>query len=85
MAREVAHRLQNLRKAAGLEISDRVRVGVTADSPAAESLRAHGDWLAAEVLATQLEIGPDAVIGDPIATEEVELEGARLRLIIARA
>ena len=37
------------------------------------------------VLATQLEIGPDAVIVEPIAAEEVELEGARLYLAIGRA
>ena len=85
MAREVAHRLQTMRKAAGLEISDRVRVAVAADPAVAESLRAHADWLAAEVLASQLEIAPGASVSEPVGSEELELEGASLRLAIGRA
>ncbi len=52
LAREVAHRLQALRRSAGYEISDRVRVAIGGDAEAVERLAPHRDWLADELLAT---------------------------------
>ena len=46
LAREVAHRLQAMRQAAGYEISDRIRIAIAADGTAADALRAHAGWLA---------------------------------------
>ena len=85
MAREVAHRLQAMRKAAGYEISDRVRAAIAGDPAAVERLQPHRAWLADELLASSLELGPEAAITDPDAEETVDLDGATLRLSVAHA
>jgi isoleucyl-tRNA synthetase len=84
LAREVAHRLQAMRKAAGYEISDRVSVAVAGDTRAVERLAPHRDWLAAELLASDLRLAPDAAVDEPDRTEEVELDGASLTLAVRR-
>jgi isoleucyl-tRNA synthetase len=85
LAREVAHRLQAMRKAAGYEISDRVRVAVSGDGRAVERLAPYRDWLADELLATSLELAPEAALAEADAQETVELDGSRLALAVARA
>jgi len=85
LAREVAHRLQAMRKAAGYEISDRVRVAVAGAEEAVDRLMPHRAWLAAELLAPELTIGTEATLDAADASEEVELDGAILRLQVARA
>jgi isoleucyl-tRNA synthetase len=85
MAREVAHRLQSMRKAAGLEISDRIEIAIGVIAADAERLAPHRDWLAAETLATGLALGPDADLADSMAREELTLDGSTLRLALRRA
>ena len=52
LAREVVRQVQEGRKAAGLDVSDRIELWVLADSPdLASALDAHGEELAGEVLA----------------------------------
>jgi isoleucyl-tRNA synthetase len=85
LAREVAHRLQNLRKAAGYEISDRIVVAVSGDPGLLAHLAPHRDWLAGETLAVELQLGADAALPQPDRSEEVELEGGRLSLAVRRA
>jgi isoleucyl-tRNA synthetase len=85
LAREVAHRLQTMRKAAGYEISDRVRVAVATDAATAERLAPHREWLAAELLATSLEVGPAASVDGPDRTEAAELDGVDMELAVGRA
>ena len=85
LAREVAHRLQAMRKAAGYEISDRVRVAIAGDPDVTDRLSAHRDWLADELLAGAVVIGPDATLDGADAEESVDLDGVPLRLFLARA
>ncbi|HSM38472.1 MAG TPA: class I tRNA ligase family protein, partial [Candidatus Limnocylindrales bacterium] len=85
MAREVAHRLQNLRKSAGYEISDRIVAAVGGSDAALGGLREHADWLADEILAVDLRIAADATIDVPDATEEADLDGETVRLSVRRA
>ncbi|MGH2489406.1 MAG: DUF5915 domain-containing protein, partial [Candidatus Limnocylindria bacterium] len=84
-AREVAHRLQNLRKAAGLDISDRIRAAVAAPPAVAERLAPHRDWLASETLAVSLEVGESAGLADAMVSEEATLDGASVTLALRRA
>ncbi len=56
--RELVHRLQNLRKERGLEITDRVRVRVGADGDLARALEEHRGFMQNELLAETLEIAP---------------------------
>ncbi len=85
VVREVAHRLQAMRKAAGYEISDRVDVAIAGDQATLEQLRPHRAWLADELLASSVELGPEAAIADADAVEQVDLDGVSLRLSVARA
>jgi isoleucyl-tRNA synthetase len=72
VARDLIRAIQDLRKAAGLHVSDRIVVGVEARGPVAGALEAHRDEIAAETLAVELVIGaiPDASI-----REVTEIEG----------
>jgi isoleucyl-tRNA synthetase len=85
LAREVAHRIQNLRKAAGLEISDRIVVAVASSPEVVAQLAAQRDWLAGETLAESIDIGPDADLADATARDEAALDGMALRLALRRA
>ncbi len=61
--REFVHRVQNLRKDAGLELTDRIRVYVHAASPEVrEALEGHRTFILNEVLGTDMVEGvPDGV------------------------
>ena len=84
LAREVAHRLQGLRKEAGYEISDRIRAAVGGDARLIDRLAGHRDWLADEVLAVELALGGDGLVG-PDRAADLPAEGGVLRLAVRRA
>jgi len=54
LAREIVHAVQNARKAAGLEITDRIDLTLAGDPDLLEAAQAHQDYLAGEVLATSV-------------------------------
>ncbi|HEX5984302.1 MAG TPA: isoleucine--tRNA ligase [Solirubrobacterales bacterium] len=54
LAREIVHAVQNARKAAGLEITDRIDLTLAGDTDLIEAAQAHQDYLAKEVLATSV-------------------------------
>ena len=85
VAREVAHRLQAMRKASGYEISDRVDVAIAGDRATIDQLRPFQAWLADELLASSVELGPDAAVAAADAAEQLDLDGVSLRLSVARA
>jgi isoleucyl-tRNA synthetase len=86
LAREVAHRLQTMRKAAGYEISDRVEVSIGGDAAAVAELGTHRDWLAAEVLAVSLLLGEgEGSVSEPDQADVLQADGRRLDLAIRRA
>ena len=47
--------------------------------------RAHRDWLAGELLATSVEIGPTVTLADADRSESVTVEGDELTLAVRRA
>ena len=58
LARELVRRLQDLRREAGLEVSDRIDVRYASDGPAvAQAFEAHGEYIAEETLALSIELG----------------------------
>lgn len=64
LAREVVRTLQEARKSAGLEVSDRIRVWLTTpDAELADALGKHSDDLAKEVLAVELTLSAPAEAG----------------------
>jgi isoleucyl-tRNA synthetase len=58
LARELVRVIQDARKAAGLQVTDRIEVILDVDGPLAEAADAHRDWIAAEVLAVRLDRPP---------------------------
>ncbi|HJP71993.1 MAG TPA: class I tRNA ligase family protein, partial [Candidatus Limnocylindria bacterium] len=84
-AREIAHRLQALRREAGYEISDRVAVGIGLSESAAVRLDPHLEWLQAELLATSMSLGLELGLPDADAQATLELDGEVVELAVARA
>ena len=63
LAREVVRLVQDARKSAGLQVTDRIRLRWAAEGELAEALREHAEQVAAEVLATAFEEGLDGPDG----------------------
>jgi isoleucyl-tRNA synthetase len=78
-ARELVRALNQVRKDAGLAITDRVEITTdVAQAPRAGSaLEAHHEWIAGEVLAVKLEAG---AVGDGYPTE---IDGEPVRIAIS--
>ncbi|HEU4948309.1 MAG TPA: isoleucine--tRNA ligase [Kribbella sp.] len=82
LAREVVRTLQEARKNAGLEVSDRITVWLEADGELVDALARHGDEIGREVLAVSVShTAPDAA--DDLTTGADEELG--LRYWLARA
>ncbi len=82
LAREFVRRVQELRKTADLQISDRITVFFTATPKLAEAVQHHTEYISAETLALELRAGP-APQGAPSA--EDEFDGERLTVALVRA
>ena len=85
LAREVAHRLQALRRTAGYEISDRIRVAIAGDAEAVARLAPHRAWLADELLATEVILSSEATLPDADHRDRAELDGVAFDLAVVRA
>jgi isoleucyl-tRNA synthetase len=85
LAREIAHKLQTMRKAAGYDISDRVQARIGGDDQLASRLEPHRAWLAGEILAVELAIGPGPDLEAPDLREAFDADGHRLDLALRRA
>jgi isoleucyl-tRNA synthetase len=54
LAREVVHAIQAARKAAGLEVTDRIALSLGGDAELLDAVRAHEDYVTGETLATSV-------------------------------
>jgi isoleucyl-tRNA synthetase len=82
VARELVRALNDLRKARGLALSDRIRVQLHTSGRVADAARRHGDWIAGEVLAvdwqvTETDDGSDLV---PLTLDDTQ-SGVRLEVV----
>jgi isoleucyl-tRNA synthetase len=85
LARELVNRVQRLRRESGLDVSDRVRVGVAGDDALIAALNAHGEYVAGEVLAVAIEPGAD-ISGEPYTwMQDVEMDGVNGRIGLGKA
>ncbi len=78
LAREIVHAVQNARKEAGLEITDRIELCLGGDEELLAAAREHEDYLSGEVLAT-------AVVYDGADGVTAKLDGRELRISVSRA
>jgi isoleucyl-tRNA synthetase len=63
-ARDVIRVIQQARRDAGLDVSDRIILVVGADGQTADAVRTHGTFIAGETLATDLTVVPAAEVAD---------------------
>lgn len=81
LARDVVRAVQESRKAAGLEVGDRIRLELTLDPAGAAAAEAHRDLIARETLATEVRIVVGDVSGDGARTVG---DGSRLVVAVAK-
>ena len=75
LAREIVHAVQNARKQAGLEVSDRITLTLDGDDELLAAARAHERYVAGETLATAVVYG-----GAGESPAAVTIEGRELRV-----
>jgi isoleucyl-tRNA synthetase len=80
-ARDVIRVIQQARRDASLDVSDRIALVVGADGPVAAAVRAHADFIRAETLATALTVVPPAEVGSP---PQPVGDGAEVRVSVNR-
>jgi isoleucyl-tRNA synthetase len=78
-AREIVHQIQGARRAAGLEVSDRIVLTLDGDPALLHAARAHQDYIAGETLAVQVSY--ESLNG----AEAVDVDGLELKLALALA
>ena len=78
-AREIVHAIQNARRDAGLEVTDRIELALGGDAELLDAARAHEDYLAGETLATTVTYDGTA------AGAAVTIDGHELRIGLERA
>jgi len=54
-ARELVNKIQNMRKTSGLEVTDRIRLGVSASEQAGKAIKSFGNYIKNETLANELD------------------------------
>jgi isoleucyl-tRNA synthetase len=85
IAREVVNRVQKLRKDTGLEVQDRIRLGVFGDdADLLDAMREFGGLVRAETLAVELESGSATDFAGYEADREVDLDGIHAVIALAR-
>ncbi|MBK5219909.1 MAG: isoleucine--tRNA ligase [Thermoleophilia bacterium] len=77
LAREIVHAVQNARKEAGLEITDRIELGLGGDETLLAAARGHESYLAGEVLATTISYAAENGAA-------VRIDGMDLAIAVAR-
>jgi isoleucyl-tRNA synthetase len=83
LARELISRVQRMRKEAGLAVSDRIVLTVVGGDEVRAVLDAHGEWIASEVLSTELVTNGE-LTGRYDATQELDLDGSIARVAFTR-
>ena len=81
-AREIVNRVQRLRREAGLEVADRIRLGLAGPAVLEEAAAAHAAYIAGETLAVEVGIGTDQ-LGARDASP-VKIGGFEFRITVAR-
>ena len=81
--RDIAHIVQNMRKNAGLEISDRIHLTINAPegSDVATAIASHTDYIASETLA----VGINGEIADEVARDRHSVDGVEVEIALAKS
>jgi isoleucyl-tRNA synthetase len=82
LSREIVRIVQDARKAAGFDVSDRITLGVETGGTVAEAFATYRDFVASETLATRIVDGP---LPDATFRQEAELDGQTSVFTLRRA
>ena len=83
LSRELVNRIQNLRKGAGFEVTDRIDTVVYADDPSLEdALGVYSDYVKAQTLSRTLRLAPAAEA--PADAAEVEWTEGNIKITVKR-
>jgi isoleucyl-tRNA synthetase len=82
-ARDVIRVIQQARKDAGLDVSDRITLLVGADGALGDAVRAHAAFVAGETLATELSVVPAAELA--ASAPQPAGDGAEVRVALSKA
>ena len=83
LSRELVNRIQNLRKSAGFEVTDRIDTLVFADDPSLEdALSVYSDYVKAQTLSRTLRLAPAAEA--PATAAEVEWTEGNIKITVKR-
>lgn len=77
MARELINRIQNMRKEAGYEITDRIAVTISPDAAVEKSLAVYSDYISTQVLA-------DSIVVEANDGKVVDLETTTINILITK-
>jgi isoleucyl-tRNA synthetase len=87
-AREIVHAVQNARKTAGLQVEDRIELGLAGSPALIEAAGTHRDYIAGETLALELDVGDGATspsAGSDHYREQTEVDGQELTIALRRS
>jgi isoleucyl-tRNA synthetase len=86
-AREIVHAVQAARKAAGLDVEDRIELALDGDEALTRAAQAHREYVAGETLAVKLAVADNAPIAacDGVHSEQVQIEALSLTIGLRRA
>ena len=73
-ARDLVRAIQSARRTADLKVDDRIVLHLDGSGRVREAIDVHREWIAGEVLATAVTVGPDAN-GVPRHREDAEIDG----------
>jgi isoleucyl-tRNA synthetase len=82
LAREFVHKVQNARKDAGFEVSDRIALGVEGAPEVLGAVEKHADYIKVETLSMSITLG---ALEGAEKTEEGDVNGMKIALHIKRA
>jgi isoleucyl-tRNA synthetase len=81
LAREVVRRVQDLRKSAGFDISDRIVTHYAASEGLTKAIAAHADYIKGETLSERLEAG---ALPEVAAVADDSFDGEALKLALVK-
>jgi isoleucyl-tRNA synthetase len=82
LAREFVRRVQDLRKAAELDVADRIEMFIEASAGLRSAIEAHQDYITAETLTSKLSFGTPP---EKSSVVEDEFEGEKVKVGVVKA
>jgi isoleucyl-tRNA synthetase len=86
-AREIVHAVQGARKAAGLDVEDRIELALDGDEALTAAAAAHRDYVTGETLATGFDVGDSVTssTADYGYSDDVQIDGLKLTISLRKS